>query len=72
MTCAFVGEAGEEGVGLPRLLEYVAECRGSPLQENKADLREGGAGSSGHSGLEMALAPDTGLPHVPGRGDRRQ
>lgn len=46
MTCAFVGEAGEEGVGLPRLLEYVAECRGSPLQENKADLREGGAGSS--------------------------
>lgn len=72
MTCAFVWEAGEEGVGLPRLLECVTECRGSPLQENKADVREGGTGSSGHSGLEMALAPDTGLPRVPGHGDRRQ
>lgn len=40
MTCAFVGEAGEERVGLSRLLECVAECRGSPLQENKADVRE--------------------------------
>lgn len=72
MTCAFVGEAGEEGVGLPRLLECVAECRGSPLQENKADVKEGCAGSSGHSGLGMALAPDTGLPRVPGLGDRRR
>lgn len=72
MTCAFVGEAGEEGVGLSRLLECVTECRGSPLQENKADVREGGTGSSGHSGLEMALAPDTGLPRVPGHGDRRR
>jgi hypothetical protein len=72
VTCAFVGEAGEEGVGLPRLPECVAECRGSPLQENKADVKEGGAGSSGHSGLGMALAPDTGLPRVPGLGDRRR